>query len=215
MWGLRKCSVASARHTRWSARHTRSCVHMSCRDQFDVLTSHGVGGDGAEARFRMQQSWRNKHKHLKMGTRSSVQNKNNNEKNVNVLRWRPRSALSGLSALKEFQTGTGFDRGSEVGWGRDGGAVGQPVRWAVCQTLWSCVQRACGFSHDICARTSMGGFHCFLRAEGRALEELSGARIGLKDFPLLPLSPIQPEPIHTEICGRGPHSVHSSHSRIN
>lgn len=48
----------------WSLGKVRRCL-----EQWDGLTSHGVGvaGAGAEARFPKQQSWRNKHKHLKGG----------------------------------------------------------------------------------------------------------------------------------------------------
>lgn len=127
-----------------------------CLEQWDGLTSHGVGvaGAGVEARFPKQQSWRNKHKHLKegrgwRGKKSSVKNNNNNEKSVAGLRRRPLGALSGgVCALKASQTG------AQAGGLR---CVGASV-----VALWSHGR----FSHDICALTSMGGFHSFLRAEG-------------------------------------------------
>lgn len=79
--------------------------------------------------------------------RSSV--KNNKKNSADDLRRRPLAALrGGVSALKASQTGV------------EGGglrSVGASVG-----ALWSCGR----FSHDICALTSMGGFHCFLRAEG-------------------------------------------------
>lgn len=64
-------------------------------------------------------------------------------------RRRPLAALrAGGSALKASQSG------AQGGW----------LRWlgASVAALWSCGR----VSHDICALTSMGGFHCFQRAEG-------------------------------------------------
>lgn len=81
------------------------------------------------------------------GERSSV--KNNNERSVDDVRRRPLAALSGsVSALKASQSGA------------QGGGL-RSVGASVC-ALWLCDR----FSHDICALTSMGGFHYFLRAEG-------------------------------------------------
>ena len=83
------------------------------------------------------------------GERSSVKKNNYNEKSVGDLRRCPRAALSGgVSALKASQTGA-----------QGGGlrSVGASV-----VVLWSCGR----FSHDIYALTSVGGFHCFLRAQG-------------------------------------------------
>lgn len=105
-------------------------------------------------------------------------NNNNNEKRADNLRRRPLAARSGgVCALKASQSEA---RGGGL---RSDGA-------SVC-ALWSCGR----VSHDICALTSVGGFHCFLRAEGgkSVLERLyPAARIGLEHFLLLPLSPAQP-----------------------
>lgn len=80
------------------------------------------------------------------GERSSVKN---NNRSVDDVRRRPLAALSGsVSALKASQSGA------------QGGGL-RSVGASVC-ALWLCGR----FSHDICALTSMGGFHYFLRAEG-------------------------------------------------
>ncbi|KAK5871178.1 hypothetical protein PBY51_004072 [Eleginops maclovinus] len=83
------------------------------------------------------------------GGRSSVKNNNNNGKIVGDLRRCPRAALSGgVSALKASQTGA------------QGGGLKSDGESFV--ELWSCGR----FSHDIYALTSVGGFHCFLQAQG-------------------------------------------------
>lgn len=41
-------------------------------------------------------------------------------------------------------------------------------------------ERACGFSHDICACILNGGFHCFRQRRGECTGRLTEARIGLR-----------------------------------
>lgn len=63
-----------------------------------------------------------------------------------------------------------------------------------------------GFPPDICALTSAGGFHCFLRAEGRGRTEerlQTTAPIGPERSPPLPLSPAHRHPappLHVRAC---------------